>query len=68
MTAMSIDLSSNRECRLAPHIARASKLHTHLVATVVALDSERHVYAEEISEERRQRVVLRGQVRAAKAE
>ncbi|KAH9019969.1 hypothetical protein EDB85DRAFT_542226 [Lactarius pseudohatsudake] len=54
--------------QLAAHAARAAKLHARLMATLDTLDSERRTYAEEISEERRQRVALTAQVRSARAE
>ncbi|KAH9022071.1 hypothetical protein EDB83DRAFT_2320361 [Lactarius deliciosus] len=54
--------------QLAAHAARAAKLHARLMATLDTLDSERRTYAEEISEERRQRVALQAQVRSARAE
>ncbi|KAI9435250.1 hypothetical protein H4582DRAFT_2059517 [Lactarius indigo] len=54
--------------QLAAHAARAAKLHARLMATLDTLDSERRTYAEEISDERRQRVALQAQVRAARAE
>ncbi len=38
------------------------------MATLDTLDSERHTYAEEISDERRQLVALRAQLRVASAE
>jgi hypothetical protein len=38
------------------------------MATLDTLDSERHAYAEDISDERRQRVVLQSQLRVASAE
>jgi chromosome segregation ATPase len=38
------------------------------MATLDTLDAERRTYAEEISDERRQRVALRAQLRAARAE
>jgi len=38
------------------------------MATLDTLDSERRTYAEEISDERRHRVALQAQVRAARAE
>ena len=38
------------------------------MATLDTLDAERRTYAEDISDERRQRVALQAQVRAARAE
>lgn len=38
------------------------------MATLDTLDAERRTYAEEISDERRQRVALQAQLRAARAE
>ena len=38
------------------------------MATLDTLDAERRTYAEEISDERRQRVVLQAQLRTARAE
>ena len=38
------------------------------MATLDSLDAERRTYAEDISDERRQRVALQAQVRAARAE
>ncbi|KAI0249002.1 hypothetical protein BJV78DRAFT_1363193 [Lactifluus subvellereus] len=56
------------DLQLAAHAARAAKLHARLMATLDTLDSERHAYSEEISCERRQRVALQAQLRAARAE
>jgi len=38
------------------------------MATLDTLDSERHAYAEDISDERRQHVALQAQLRVASAE
>ena len=38
------------------------------MATLDTLDTERHAYAEEISDERRQRAALQAQLRVASAE
>ncbi|KAF8473746.1 hypothetical protein DFH94DRAFT_806969 [Russula ochroleuca] len=56
------------ELELAAHASRAAKLHARLMATLDTLDTERHAYAEEISDERRQRVALQAQLRVASAE
>ncbi|KAN0138051.1 hypothetical protein V8E53_003940 [Lactarius tabidus] len=54
--------------QVAAHAARAAKLHARLMVTLDTLDAERRTYAEDISDERRQRVVLQAQLRAARAE
>ncbi|KAH9953643.1 hypothetical protein BC827DRAFT_113195 [Russula dissimulans] len=62
------DQIADLELQLAAHAARTAKLHARLMATLDTLDSERCTYAEEISDERNQRVALQAQLRVAKAE
>ncbi|KAH9990173.1 hypothetical protein BJV77DRAFT_1014101, partial [Russula vinacea] len=62
------DQIADLELQLAAHASRAAKLHARLMATLDTLDTERHAYAEEISDERRQRVALQAQLRVASAE
>ncbi|KAI0298800.1 hypothetical protein B0F90DRAFT_1731250 [Multifurca ochricompacta] len=62
------DKIADLELQIAAHAARAAKLHARLMATLDTLDSERCTYVKEISDERRQRIALQAQLRAARTE